>query len=204
MDLLAAAVRGESPSALLERTRQAAAEVCPYRGLEVFREEDAPFFFGREAFTEELPRGGSGRSRWSRSSGAPGSGKSSVVRAGLVPSLRRPDGEHRVGDGDPGPGRSSRCRPSAGALLPLLEPEMTEIDRLVEVNKQAGHLRSRRSASSPGDRAGDPQATGHRPPAAGRRSVGGALHLRQGRGGQSSASTASSTSCSAATGDAHR
>jgi hypothetical protein len=42
LDLLAAAIRGEPPSALLERTRQAAAQVCPYRGLEVFREEDAP------------------------------------------------------------------------------------------------------------------------------------------------------------------
>jgi hypothetical protein len=26
-------------------------EICPYRGLFAFREEDAPFFFGREAFT---------------------------------------------------------------------------------------------------------------------------------------------------------
>jgi hypothetical protein len=42
LDLLAAAIRGEPPSALLERTRQAAAQVCPYRGLEVFREEDVP------------------------------------------------------------------------------------------------------------------------------------------------------------------
>ena len=28
--------------------------VCPYRGLQVFRTEDAPFFFGREALTEWL------------------------------------------------------------------------------------------------------------------------------------------------------
>ena len=38
----------------MEQARRAAAEVCPYCGLEVFREEDAPFFFGREAFTEKL------------------------------------------------------------------------------------------------------------------------------------------------------
>jgi hypothetical protein len=28
--------------------------VCPYRGLEVFREEDVRFFFGREALTDQL------------------------------------------------------------------------------------------------------------------------------------------------------
>ena len=27
---------------------------CPYRGLFAFREEDAPFFFGRETFTDRL------------------------------------------------------------------------------------------------------------------------------------------------------
>ncbi|MEJ2328222.1 MAG: toll/interleukin-1 receptor domain-containing protein [Chromatiaceae bacterium] len=54
LDLLAAAVRGEAPATLLERSRRTCADVCPYRGLEVFREEDAPFFFGREALAQRL------------------------------------------------------------------------------------------------------------------------------------------------------
>lgn len=29
-------------------------QVCPYRGLDVFHEEDAPYFAGREAFSDEL------------------------------------------------------------------------------------------------------------------------------------------------------
>jgi len=33
VDMLAAAIRGEAPAALLERTQKAAGQVCPYRGL---------------------------------------------------------------------------------------------------------------------------------------------------------------------------
>ncbi len=69
--------------------------VCPYRGLQVFRTEDAPFFFGREALTEWLltklrPAPGNGReNRFLAIIGASGSGKSSLARAGLVPALQR-------------------------------------------------------------------------------------------------------------------
>jgi len=62
-------------------------DVCPYRGLQVFEEEHARFFFGREAATEwlvnELRAG-----RFLAVLGPSGSGKSSLVRAGLVPALR--------------------------------------------------------------------------------------------------------------------
>ena len=140
MDLLAAAVRGEPPSALLEQTRRAAAAVCPYRGLEVFREEDAPFFYGREAFTRKLLTAVDeqpivavvGRS---------GSGKSSVVRAGLIPRPRRLDGGKVWEIATMVPGHEP-LQALAGALMPMLETDMTETDRLVEVNKQARHLAS--------------------------------------------------------------
>jgi WD40 repeat protein/class 3 adenylate cyclase len=60
--------------------------VCPYKGLATFREEDAALFFGRERLVGELA---------ARSVdvgllgviGASGSGKSSVIAAGLRPSL---------------------------------------------------------------------------------------------------------------------
>jgi len=138
IDLLAAAIRGEPPSALLERARRAAAQVCPYRGLEVFREEDAPFFFGREAFAEDLSAAVATQSLVAVV-GRSGSGKSSVVRAGLVPKLRRPDGDQVWEIVTLFPG-TRPLQALSRALLPLLEPEMSEIDRLVEINKQAGHL----------------------------------------------------------------
>jgi DNA-binding SARP family transcriptional activator/WD40 repeat protein len=90
--------------------------VCPYKGLAFFEEADAAFFFGRERLVAELV------ARLVEAPllavvGASGSGKSSIVRAGLVaaiatgalpgsdgwvcriatPSSRawRPDGDHR-------------------------------------------------------------------------------------------------------------
>ena len=65
--------------------------VCPYRGLAAFGPEDADWFFGRERATAALVQ------RLARQSGrgplavvAPsGAGKSSLLRAGLVPALAR-------------------------------------------------------------------------------------------------------------------
>ena len=63
-------------------------EQCPYRGLMPFREEDQDVFFGRDAEVREMIR------RLERDSscaivGSAGSGKTSVVFAGLIPALRR-------------------------------------------------------------------------------------------------------------------
>jgi WD40 repeat protein len=63
----------------------------PYKGLRAFTEADAPDFFGREAFTSRLLtrlREQGPAWRFLAVVGASGSGKSSVVRAGLIPALR--------------------------------------------------------------------------------------------------------------------
>ncbi len=64
----------------------------PYRGLESFTEADADRFFGRDKLTEllvdRLAEDVEGY-RLLAVVGASGSGKSSVVRAGLIPALRR-------------------------------------------------------------------------------------------------------------------
>ncbi len=62
-------------------------DTCPYRGLFAFGEEDAANFFGREAFTQRLLETVE-RQRLLAIVGASGSGKSSVVFAGLVAKLR--------------------------------------------------------------------------------------------------------------------
>jgi WD40 repeat protein/class 3 adenylate cyclase/energy-coupling factor transporter ATP-binding protein EcfA2 len=59
----------------------------PYKGLRAFEEADAADFFGREALTEHLVTR-LAEVRFLAVVGPSGSGKSSVVRAGLVPAVR--------------------------------------------------------------------------------------------------------------------
>jgi WD40 repeat protein/DNA-binding SARP family transcriptional activator len=64
----------------------------PYKGLRPFAEADARDFFGRGELTERLVarlRGDDVGSRFLALVGPSGSGKSSVVRAGVVPAIRR-------------------------------------------------------------------------------------------------------------------
>ncbi len=63
-------------------------DVCPYRGLQTFDEEHAEFFFGRDNDVQRLVEKLKG-SHFLAVLGPSGSGKSSLVRAGLVPALRR-------------------------------------------------------------------------------------------------------------------
>ncbi len=64
----------------------------PYKGLRAFQEADAPDFFGREALTgrllERLAEEGP-YARFLAVVGPSGSGKSSAVKAGLIPALRQ-------------------------------------------------------------------------------------------------------------------
>jgi len=65
---------------------------CPYRGLLPFEEGDAEVFYGRERLTAQLTARIAGlRSRGGMVivTGASGAGKSSLLRAGLLPALAR-------------------------------------------------------------------------------------------------------------------
>jgi formylglycine-generating enzyme required for sulfatase activity len=69
-------------------------DVCPFPGLEAFSEDDAPFFFGRQSETlDALRRLGFGLDgvyrRWLQVEGTSGVGKSSLVKAGLIPAIKR-------------------------------------------------------------------------------------------------------------------
>ncbi len=61
---------------------------CPYRGLRPFDSDDADWFFGRGRVVAEAMRR-IGEHRLLVVSGPSGSGKSSLVRAGLIPALAR-------------------------------------------------------------------------------------------------------------------
>ncbi|MDL2078786.1 hypothetical protein QNN03_20335 [Streptomyces sp. GXMU-J15] len=87
----------ESAPAAAEEEPPAVGTVCPYRGLASYRQEDARWFFGRERSTAALL----GQLTAAERSGgllmlvgASGAGKSSLLNAGLVPSLR--EGERQV------------------------------------------------------------------------------------------------------------
>jgi hypothetical protein len=63
-------------------------ETCPYQGLQAFGKEQARFFFGREKVVQLL-LDKLGQANFVPIIGASGSGKSSVVRAGLIPQLEK-------------------------------------------------------------------------------------------------------------------
>jgi hypothetical protein len=62
---------------------------APYVGLRYFSEKEALLFFGRDAHVRDLLTKLEGKQRFTAVLGASGSGKSSLVRAGLVPALHR-------------------------------------------------------------------------------------------------------------------
>jgi hypothetical protein len=118
---------------------QRATSLCPYRGLEAFREEDAAFFAGRTKFANDLLTFTLGRDLVALI-GPSGSGKSSLVQAGLVPLLRRqlpPAVTWDVLSFTPG---NDPFRRLASAVTPLLEPSLSETDRLAEAQKLGNRL----------------------------------------------------------------
>ena len=107
---------------------------CPYRGLRPFDAQDADFYFGRDAVVAEAVR------RLEEFPlllvvGPSGSGKSSLVRAGIVPTMgrvRAPGERGHPGHGPAGgadhrdrravPGRAAGRRPARGGVRPRHRP----------------------------------------------------------------------------------
>ncbi len=133
----------------------------PFKGLQYFDEADCDLFFGRELLTEKLMD----RLRESRFLsviiGASGSGKSSLVRAGLIPALKQArlaspcDYTHRqsahctgngthTGDGIGHRGRDPHRRSDAGSAQPLALPKTEEC----QATNIAGHRPVRRAVHS--------------------------------------------------------
>jgi conflict system STAND superfamily ATPase/TIR domain-containing protein len=82
---LVSGIKGIAPE---EEVVDPSASINPFRGLEVFDEAHAEFFFGRDALTQQLVEQ-LREDRFLAVMGPSGTGKSSVVRAGLVPQLRQ-------------------------------------------------------------------------------------------------------------------
>ena len=168
-ELFVAAARGNAtPAQVLAAAdgagpRPGAVTGSPYRGLAAFEEQDAAFFFGREAATAQV------LDRMSRHlagagllvvSGVSGAGKSSLLRAGVLPRIRA--------DGlAPAPG-------AASWPCVVFTPTRAPLDELALRVALAGRGGRGGGAAGPGGRSGRVRA--HRP--AGR--PGGALQARRG------------------------
>ena len=134
----------EQVNAQAERSRRAA-ETCPYRGLEAFQERDAARYFGRETVAAHLADLAQAQP-FVAVVGASGSGKSSLVFAGLLPRLRH-NGSLVVLAFHPGLSPLEKPQKSplasfATVAMPLLEPEKSEVDRRIEINKMAANFTS--------------------------------------------------------------
>ncbi|MGA7415642.1 MAG: toll/interleukin-1 receptor domain-containing protein [Bryobacteraceae bacterium] len=137
------AALGGVPS--LKRSAADPLQLKPYVGLRSFREEDSAFFFGRNAFVERL-FDCVARNNVTAAVGPSGSGKSSVVFAGLVPRLRKqrpPSRSWEVASFTPG---RYPWRRLADALVPLLEPDVSEIERGTRAGELERDLTGRPSA----------------------------------------------------------
>jgi WD40 repeat protein len=107
--------------------------VNPYKGLRAFQEADAADFFGRETLVERLQlrlQEEGPEARFLAIVGPSGSGKSSVVKAGLIPRLRRGElpasANWYIQEITPGPHpleelASTLLKVSSASDLPLIE-----------------------------------------------------------------------------------
>jgi WD40 repeat protein len=90
---------------------------CPFPGLLPFQERDAPYFFGRDLETVELLER-LNHNRFVAVIGVSGSGKSSLVHAGLKPELRLANPPWRIAEMKPGGGPRRRLESALEVVLP--------------------------------------------------------------------------------------
>ncbi len=128
-------VQSEQPKPALESTG------CPYKGLEYFdcNDHDPQFFFGREALTDQL-LDTVRTSNFLALVGASGSGKSSVLRAGLLHQLKV---GRRIAGSDQW--QILVMRPDATPMKNLAEvfvdPSLPQLDRAEALGRAEGLLK---------------------------------------------------------------
>ncbi|WP_148666608.1 nSTAND1 domain-containing NTPase [Streptomyces sp. MOE7] len=106
---------------------------CPFQGLEAFTEGDAKFFHGRDNDTTRVHTA-MRRRPVTLVTGPSGSGKSSLVRAGVLPWLRAEG--MSVSELRPVPGARAAAV-LARALTGILEPGLGEVERLAKAEELA-------------------------------------------------------------------
>ncbi|XYH94640.1 CHAT domain-containing protein [Sorangium sp. So ce1128] len=113
----------------------------PYRGLLAFQEEHARYFFGREAEVEEalhdlsalVAAKDAAKPRFLLCTGASGTGKSSLVLAGVVPALRARDARWTVATLRPHEGWRASLQAALASRSDPGAPLLLVVDQLEEV-----------------------------------------------------------------------
>ena len=144
LEALAAAIRGDRVD--LDGQPNPRATICPYRGLLAFREEDADFLFGRDKYLKQLLDLVQ-RQTLVAVIGASGSGKSSLVSAGLVPKLRH-NGDDSVWDVVRMVPHVDPLYSLAEALVPLIDPELSKLSLERELSAVANDLEQERPTTA--------------------------------------------------------
>jgi hypothetical protein len=116
---------------------------APYVGLRPFTENESLLFFGREPQVRELLAKLERRQRFTAVLGASGSGKSSLVRAGLIPALHRGALHAPAGSDASPPCRWNVCTFQPGdAPLANLANALSEDPRWADNSEHAAALSS--------------------------------------------------------------
>ncbi len=139
--LYEAIVSGAWPPKQLLNTQAKASESkafgeCPYRGLAAFGEQDASVYFGREDFSARLIQHIRHSTTLPVLIGTSGSGKSSVIFAGVVAKLRK-EGGWLIVSFRPG---GSPFQALSAALIHFLENDISETDRFIKAHQLAAAL----------------------------------------------------------------
>ncbi len=108
----------------------------PYQGLSAFGEKDAAFFFGRETFVNGLVQA-TCKQLLVAVIGPSGSGKSSVVFAGLIPQMRT-QGTWLIESFRP---ENQPFHQLASALVRQLEPELGKVEQAIKAGKLATSIK---------------------------------------------------------------
>ncbi|HXL89679.1 MAG TPA: caspase family protein [Streptosporangiaceae bacterium] len=107
-------------------------DTCPYRGLASFGPEDTRYFFGRRELVTELTRHIVADGGLIAVVGASGCGKTSLLRAGVVPALQALEPGWTVAAMTPGPRPAGTLRAYA-AKLAGHEPAVLLVDQFEEL-----------------------------------------------------------------------
>lgn len=125
--------RQVSPSKTVKPT-----QICPYQGLKFFDESHAEFFFGREELTAQLIDQLK-TARFASISGASGSGKSSLLRAGIISRLQQ--------EKTPGGAAAWKIKlltptehPLRSLAAAFIDPELSELERAEQLRRAEAFL----------------------------------------------------------------